>query len=261
MIVKRIINKGIRIAGKVGVACGMGVECNVCGNKVMKLGSDDWHQFVVCSNCGSQIRHRLLMAALNETDQFNYRTILANKTVLHFAPDKCLRKYLEKLAGKYLTADFMAEGYHYESIEYNLDISNMPTIKDNSIDLLVALDVLEHVPKHQDALREVFRVLKPGGICAFTIPQKDGLEKTFEDEKITAAEDRLKYFGQWDHLRIYGNDFTEFMKNAGFQVSIIDEHSFPQKLVGRHVLFPPVLSLNPLATNYRRVYFGTKNRI
>lgn len=258
MILNRIKNKIYRVTEKAATIFGMGVKCNICENKVLKLDSDDWHQFAVCPKCESQIRHRLLMAALNNTNEFNYKTILENKTVLHFAPDLCLRKSFEKMTANYLTADFMAEGYDYENIKFNLDMSNMPTIKDNSIDLIIALDVLEHVPKHLVALSEAYRVLKSGGVCVFTIPQKDGLEKTFEDDKIISSEDRKKHYGQWDHLRIYGSNFAEFMRNAGFQVSIIDENSFSSELVKKHVLFPPVLSSHPLATNYRKVYFGIK---
>ncbi len=259
MVLNRIKNKIYRSIKKILTQIGFGVKCNICHNKTLRFGSDAWHEFVICQNCGSQIRHRLLMAAFQHTDDFNYKKIIENRTILHFAPDLCLRNFFEVKSKKYLTADFMAEGYSYDSISLNIDISMMSVLQDNSIDVLLALDVLEHVPNHLEALTESFRVLKSGGICIFTIPQKDGLDKTFQDNTFVSPEERIKHYGQWDHLRIYGNDFKEFMKNVGFNVTVIDENFFSQNLVNKHVLFPPILSSNPLATNYRKVYFGIKN--
>ena len=44
-------------------------------------------------------------------------------------------------------------------------------------DLLVVCDVLEHVPDHLAAMREMYRVLAPGGCAIITVPQKDHLER------------------------------------------------------------------------------------
>lgn len=42
--------------------------------------------------------------------------------------------------------------------------------KDNSFDVVVAFDVLEHIEKHDEALKEWTRVLKKGGAILFTVP-------------------------------------------------------------------------------------------
>jgi hypothetical protein len=107
-------------------------------------------------------------------------------------------------------------------------------------------------------MREIFRVLSPGGCAILTVPQKDYLKETFEDPSIRSPEERERHFGQSDHLRIYGDDFPDLLATAGFRVTPIDEHSFPADLAQRHVLFPPRLSLRPLATNFRKVFFACK---
>ena len=45
---------------------------------------------------------------------------------------------------------------------------------------------------------------------------------TYENYEITDPRDRLITFGQNDHLRIYGLDIIDRLKNEGFKVNIID---------------------------------------
>ena len=46
---------------------------------------------------------------------------------------------------------------------------NLP-FADNCFDIVAALDVLEHLEDDRQALREIFRVLKPNGAFVFTVP-------------------------------------------------------------------------------------------
>lgn len=65
-----------------------------------------------------------------------------------------------------------------EAVEYNRErgrevvpgsIEGMP-FPDESFDLALALDVIEHVPNDLQALEELFRVLRPGGFLLVTVP-------------------------------------------------------------------------------------------
>jgi hypothetical protein len=102
------------------------------------------------------------------------------------------------------------------------------------------------------------RILADGGYCVLTVPQKDNLAITYEDLSITDPKEREKVFGQFDHLRIYGNDFVDMLEQSGFKVTVVNEGDFDMDLARKYVLFPPVLSTHPLATNYRKVFFGRK---
>jgi hypothetical protein len=57
---------------------------------------------------------------------------------------------------------------------------------------------------------------------------------------------------------MYGDDFVDTLKSCGFEVTAVNETYFDEALVKKHVLFPPILSERPLATNYRKVFFGKK---
>ena len=123
---------------------------------------------------------------------------------------------------------------------------------------MIALDVLEHVIDYREAIKECSRVLAPGGYCIFTVPQQDDLQTTYEDLTLTDATERETAFGQKDHWRIYGDDLKDTIASFGFEMKVISASDIDPKLVARHVLFPPVLSDHPFATNYRKVYFGKK---
>ncbi len=49
------------------------------------------------------------------------------------------------------------------------DIHDLP-LEDNSIDAIICSSVLEHVEEPQKAVREMYRVLKPGGYCYIYVP-------------------------------------------------------------------------------------------
>jgi SAM-dependent methyltransferase len=229
------------------------VECNVCGWQGKRFLSDAWHEHSQCPRCHSAVRHRLFIAALQHIDPFTFTQLIKDCSVLHFAPEQFIEQRLKSLASEYLTSDYLNARR-----DFQIDISDMQEIHDNNFDLLIACDVLEHVRDHHRAMREIHRVLRPGGYAILTVPQKDHLAKTYEDLSITAPDERERAFGQHDHLRIYGNDFPTMLEAARFSVTAVSERDFPEKLVERHVLFPPKLSANKLATNYRKVFFAQK---
>lgn len=232
--------------------------CNICGHTCNEFESNEWHKYIICPNCKSQVRHRLLVAALTYVEPYKTEGIPRGRSVLHFAPEKFLRTFFTEHCHRYTTADLLAPGYSYEGIDLKIDISNMKEVNDKSYDICIAIDVLEHVPDHISAMKELFRILKPDGYAILSVPQKNYLEKTIDDPDITDPEERLKNYGQKDHLRIYGFDFRDMLVSAGFKVNIVDENSFEKKISDKYVLYPPVLSDRKFVTNFRKIYFGKR---
>jgi|TARA_B100000315_G_C14571489_1_gene585786 SAM-dependent methyltransferase len=231
------------------------VQCNICMWEGRHFFSDSWHDHINCPRCHSGIRQRLFFAAVQNIENLSFDRIIHNKNILHFAPEEIIiSSNISNKAANYTTADFLRQ-----DCDYKLDMSNMPKINNESFDIVIAFDVLEHVPDYQKALEEVHRVLSSKGFAIFTVPQKDNLQITYEDPSIITPEDRTKYFGQWDHLRIFGDDFTNIVESKGFDVVAVNESMFSESVVRRHVLFPPTLSKHPLATNYRKVFFCQKH--
>jgi len=219
------------------------------------MAGDQWHPRTVCWKCRSLVRHRLLVDSLRLLDGVKFKDLVDAKRVLHFSPERLTTPLFKPTASKYTTADFLRT-----DTDIQLDLTNMPAVADGSVDLLIACDVLEHVPDHIQGMREIYRVLSPGGCAILTVPQQDRLARTQSDTSLTDPRERLRRFGQEDHVRIFGDDVVPMLEGVGYKVRVVDEKDFPADLVRRHVLFPPLLSEHPLATNHRKVFFATKRQ-
>lgn len=186
--------------------------CPVCGKK-----SRGFKPFGIvpredaqCPHCGSLERHRLLWLFLEKSDDF----IAGKLKMLHVAPEPCLESlFMKRLGSNYLTADLFDP-----NAMVKMDICDIQ-YPDNSFDAIYCSHVLEHVPDDRKAMRELCRVLSTNGWAIINVPITR--EKTFEDPSIVEPKERLKAFGQEDHVRCYGKDYFERLRDSGFEVRII----------------------------------------
>ena len=100
---------------------------------------------------------------------------------------------------------------------------------DNFFDLIICYHILEHIINDQKAMGELARVLKPGGILLLQTPFREGT--ILEDPAITTEDERRKYFGQKDHVRIYSLEgISGRLSQAGFRVKVLEFH---EQLINR----------------------------
>lgn len=157
-------------------------------------------------------RHRLLWMFLKNETVFFKKKI----KVLHIAPEQSFYKIFKKQKNiSYTTYDLNSP---LASIKG--DICDMP-FKDNSFDFLLCNHVLEHIEDDQKAISEIYRVLNINGTAILQVPINENSKKTLEDNLITNKKERIEKFGQYDHVRLYGLDYFERLKKAGFKVSPI----------------------------------------
>jgi ubiquinone/menaquinone biosynthesis C-methylase UbiE len=96
------------------------------------------------------------------------------------------------------------------------DLTALP-FEDERFDVVFCNHVLEHIADDLTAMRELYRVLKPGGWGIVQVPMKADLLETYEDLSITTTAEREKHFGQYDHVRWYGReDYFTRLAQAGF---------------------------------------------
>lgn len=160
-------------------------------------------------------RHRLMWLYLREETDFFTKD--SQQNVLHIAPEQCFYKRFRKQRNlEYITSDLDSP-----LADVRADICNLP-FEDNEFDVIFCNHVLEHIPDDEKAIAELYRVMKPGGWGIFQVPQDINRKETFEDDSITNKEERTRIFGQYDHVRVYGLDYFDRLREAGFTVKEID---------------------------------------
>ena len=158
-------------------------------------------------------RHRLLWLYLQRFTNF----FEAPQNVLHIAPEQCFYGRFKRLSNlTVLTGDIESP-----LADLHFDLHHIP-LESDRFDVVFCNHVLEHVTDDAQCLRELYRVLKPGGWGIFQVPFVPTQISTDEDPSITDPQERERRFGQYDHVRIYGQDYPERLRAAGFNVERID---------------------------------------
>jgi len=168
---------------------------------------------VLCPGSLSLERHRLLWLYLqNKTDFFT-----KNYKMLHIAPEQCFYKLFKAMKNlTYTTGD-----YNSPIADVHFDLHKAP-FEDNSFDVIFCNHVLEHVEDDAQCMRELYRIMKPGGWGIFQVPLDVTRAKTYEDASITSEADREIHFWQKDHVRLFGLDYKDRLSAAGFNVTVDD---------------------------------------
>lgn len=193
-------------------------ECTICNRKLRRfilLDNDE----KLCPYCGSLPRNRRLCLLLKS------EFLREHLHVLHFSPSKSLFRLLSSYPGIiYDSTDISGNFMAHE----HLDITRIDK-PDSNYDLIICYHILEHVEKDKEAMSELYRILKPGGICMIQTPFKKG--SVYENSAIKNPNDRKIHFGQEDHVRIYSvNGLKYRLEQIGFVVKVThfseDEHNY-----------------------------------
>ena len=172
-----------------------------------------------CPACGSLERHRfiaVLLACLQPT-------LGKLELLLDVAPTTQVTPLLRRLNPQHLVRfDIGADNRNVDVVGSLTDVP----LADNSVDLLTCYHVLEHIPDDRAAMREIARIMRPGGLALLQVPFRAG---TVTDEDPSAPEDvRIARFGQADHVRYYGDDFEDRLIESGLALRRVT----PRSLLG-----------------------------
>ncbi len=208
------------------------VTCPIIGRsyrKFLPYGRVHPRANALCPDSLSLERHRLLWLYLKSRTNF-FRQPLH---FLHIAPEQCFMKpFAHQHGDGYITADLESP-----LAKVKMDVHEIP-FDNNTFDVAMCNHVMEHVEDDIKAMREIYRTLKPGGWAIMQVPFFNPIpETTFEDGSITDPQEREKVYGQDDHVRLYGYDYPDRIRKAGFKVAEDDFiHTLPEADVTRYAL-------------------------
>lgn len=203
-----------------------GVQCPCCGGRFAHFErfrhkpEHPWRENAKCPVCGSLERHRRLWLQLcHENDLFTQ-----GGRLLHFAPEPFLRAVFAACAHlDYVDCDLQAE-----RARNNVDITRLP-FADSSFAWLICSHVLEHVDDDRAALKELRRVLAPGGVAWIMVPTLKGATLVHQPP--------AGGFTPNDHRREYGmEEFISLTRQAGFTAEVLHVKALDSGLRARYRL-------------------------
>ena len=198
--------------------------------KMLPYGRNNPRPNALAPDSLSLERHRILWLYLKERTNFFTDHI----KFLHLAPEYCFLKLFRKQKN----LDYTCADLNSPWADVHMDVHDIP-FEENTFDVIMGNHLLEHVEDDRKVMREFYRVMKPGGWGIFMVPMNRNNSKTFEDPTITDPAERFKHYGQDDHMRLYGADYPNRLREAGFDVKEDDfVKTLSPELVQRYRLPP-----------------------
>ena len=223
------------------------VICSICGGTSFKDNAVLWPALIAeweidqaetayidrqqgtqCTKCGANLR----VIALGEAILFALRKKVVLKKMVKrsrsvFSLGRKIR--LLDLNGAATISDTLVRMPGYERHDYpQVDMQSMP-FADDTFDIVIHSDTLEHVPDPVKALVECHRVLKPGGTLCFTIPiivgrmtrSRTGMPPSYHGDVSQDGDD-------WRVHTEFGADAWLYLIKAGFdniRINAVDSPS------------------------------------
>jgi len=170
----------------------------------------NWEQ-CNCPFCLSSDRERLYFIFIEEYVSGSTR----DHSILEFAPNPIFSKRMREIPRVYYSSADLSR----DDVDIRVNICNMEQITDHRFDIVICSHILEHVPDPDMAMREIFRVMTFDGLAIIMVPLFWDVTQTEEDATHLTDEARIRYYGQYDHVRLFSRqDFLNRLKMAGFAI-------------------------------------------
>lgn len=193
---------------------GNNVKCLLCGFEATKFDERR------CVKCDSLPRVRLIPFSL---DHFKLNVV---ENILHVAPN--IQEY-----------DFVMKNSNYKRYDrlnivpakhINLveDLTKL-TLSSNQYDLIIIWHVLEHIPNDVEAIKEMYRVLKPDGKILVSVPIYPKGNPTTKESNDIVKSQYLEVHGHVDHCRSCGLDYYLKFEKEGFTTQTLHSNDIDQE--------------------------------
>jgi SAM-dependent methyltransferase len=218
--------------------------CPICRAPVEFTATTKWYrESLVCSRCGSVPRERALALVLDRHFPKWRRLAIhesspANRGISPAMKRAC-RAYVATQFFPEETPGAIIEGFRNENLEAQ-------TFADESFDLVISLDVMEHVNHPDAAVKEIARTLKRGGAYLFTAPTHKAVLKS-ERRALYHPDGEVEHFAQPEYhgnpiseagslvTFRYGYDLPELIRVwSGMDVEVSRFHDHRHGIIGEH---------------------------
>ena len=232
-------------------------QCVICGKRGQFFYRESalWRESLNCQHCLATSRYRsLARGVLRAIDELTGVTA-SSLTTLPRSNDKKLKAYDTQPPFYYAPCAYPLPDILKATRWIDVALSNYKpgqpmgsvlargitnqnleclTFADASLDIVITSDVMEHVRLDDRAHREIYRVLKPGGVYLFTVPHDRSWEQTLTRVQVNDPDDPSKdvqlldpeYHGDTNSddptgvlaYRTYGRDLEHQLAQLGFMV-------------------------------------------
>jgi len=195
--------------------------CSICEGMTVFIETAEWFRDnYICVRCRSIPRHRALIKVLGEIFPA-FRSMKIHESSPSGAASAKLKRECPDYTPTYFFPDVEPGYFHNDFRSENLE---RMTFANNSFDLTITQDVLEHVMNPAPAFAEIARTIKPGGAHVFTVPVFTGkktLVRAYEENgQIFYPEEKDYHGNPIDRekgslvTREWGDDLIDFISDA-----------------------------------------------
>lgn len=188
---------------RVREACGSrAVRCQLCGwegHRFRPRSFGGWYAAEqLCPRCHSYPRHRILAHYVTSTGLDG-----TCRDILDIGAGASLASLFRRPGQTYLKGDIVKA----RDVDVQVDVQAMP-FAEATQDLVICLHVLDHVRDDRLGVRELARVLRPGGTCILQGRLNPNLAETIDYYPRFSPSHRLQH-------RDYGRDYADRFADAG----------------------------------------------
>jgi len=211
--------------------------CPICERRTIFVESGPWlRDQYLCVRCRSIPRWRALIHTLN-LEFPNWRELKIHES----SPMGPASRKLRREAPAYSASQYLLPDVPRGSVVGNVTCQDLEALSfaDNSFDLFITQDVLEHVLRPELAVKEIARVTGPGGAHVFTVPIHRGRRTLVRAIPAGSGIEHLhppRYHGNPVDpngslvVREWGDDFVDFVaEHIGLQT---EAHQFRDRRLG-----------------------------
>jgi len=188
-------------------------ECPACGFQgafVTLHAVYGDRKYAQCPKCGALERHRLMALVMKDVEK-SYS--FSGKDILHFAPEPFFAPALKARARSYRCSDLVMR-----NMDMRANLTDLP-IESASVDVLLASFILQYIADDMRALREIRRVLRPGGLAVLPVT-------VVSDTTVEYPEPNMHESG--GHVRAPGPDYFDRMAEVFSKVDVYTSKDYPE---------------------------------